>query len=391
MTIPATSQFSAVASASEPAPAFLIDAQDPLARWIRGRLGWGWPQVLVAALVIYGPLEKFIIPAAGGYLRLSGTIGQWSPDVVALLTGFVVYPFILAFYMWTGHGIGDLFVSLWRNKSFADMEAYAAFMSRAQTSFNRQRWSALSLAISLIITLIVHVVLWGPGSEFLVWFGPGNVLHRAFALMLIALVGYAVGQIVIRQTLAITWLLRLLSALGQQLVIHPYHVDGAGGLGAIGRYAVRFSFLLLAVMIYFIGGSLLPSLQVGEKLALSLRNPALILAWVFYIVLVPGTFISLLLPAHFAMTAVRNAQLSLVSAQLDEQLQLARASTADDRSQLPDILKQVEHLKSMRSLILQDFPTWPVSVEIRRQIGASTVIPPAAHFLITLALNILSP
>jgi hypothetical protein len=369
---------------------FRIDRYDPLARLIYDKLGWDWPQVVIVALLVYGPLEKFVIPALGGYLNLGVDIRLWSPDVIGLFTGFVVYPLILGFYVWTNRGIGALFLSLDDNQCFSDAVRYRAFLDRAQDDFNRSRWSVVSLAIAVLVVLLANFVLWGPTSEFQVWFGQNNTLHRIFALMLIGIVGYASGQIIVRQTLAITYLLRLLKEMGDQLVVHPYHVDGAGGLGGIGQYAVRFTFLILIVMLYFVGGALLPSLQTGAKLVPSLRNPALIIAWGFYIAIVPSTFIALLLPAHSSMTAARNWRLKIVIDQLEERLTAANVGAFTHQVGLTDALKDVEHLKSMRTLILDDYPTWPVSTEIRRQITASTLIPPAANLIVALVLNILS-
>ncbi len=369
---------------------FRIDRYDPLARLFHDKLGWDWPQVVILALLVYGILEKFVIPALGGYLNLGANIGTWSPDVIALLTGFVVYPLILGFYVWTNRGIGDMFLSLGRNRCFSDTARYREFLDRAQSMFNRSLWSVVSLVIAALVVLLVNFVLWGPTSEFRVWFGQNNTLHRIFALILVGIVGYAAGQIIVRQTLAITQLLRLLKEMGSQLVVHPYHVDGAGGFGGIGQYAVRFTFLILIVMLYFIGGTVLPSLEAGQKLAPSLRNPALIIAWGFYIAIVPSTFIALLLPAHSAMTTTRNQQLKLIIDRLEERLKIARDSASTDKTELADALKEIDHLKSVRALILADYPTWPVSAEIRRQITASTLIPPAANLVVALILHAIS-
>ena len=370
-------------------PSFSVDAWDPLAQFVRQRLGWDWLQVLLAAIVIYGLVEKFIVPIVGGYLNLGTDIWNWAPDVVALLTGFIVYPLILAFYIWTSRGIGELFVTLWRNQCFSDIDSYLIFVKRAENIFNRPIWTVVSLGFSIFIVLLVHLVLWGPPpTGFPPWFGVTNIAHRLLALSLTAIVGYAFGQILIRQAVAVYLLSQLLRQMGQKLVIHPYHVDGAGGLGILGEYAVRFSFVLLAVVIYFISGSFFANLQSSHELALSLRNPALILAWVAYVVLAPGTIFALVMPAHFAMIAARNAQLDPISAQLDEQLKAAESSSSGDRSKLPDILKEIENLKSMRALILEDYPTWPISADIRRQISFSTLLPPAIQFIISIGLTV---
>ena len=169
---------------------FRIDRYDPLARLICDRLGWDWPQVVIAALLIYGLLEKFVIPALGGYLKLGVNIGAWSPDVIALLTGFVVYPLVLGFYVWTNRGIGAMFLSLGRNRCFADAARFQQFLEGAQRMFNRGRWSVVSLVIAVLIVLLVHFVLWGSTSEFQVWFGQNNTPHRVFALALVGLVRF---------------------------------------------------------------------------------------------------------------------------------------------------------------------------------------------------------
>ena len=54
-----------VAAKDEPSYSFMVDEKDPVAHWLRVRLGWDWPQVLIAAFLIYGPLEKLIMPGFG--------------------------------------------------------------------------------------------------------------------------------------------------------------------------------------------------------------------------------------------------------------------------------------------------------------------------------------
>jgi len=64
------------------------------------------------------------------------------------------------------------------------------------------------------------------------------------------------------------------------------------------------------------------------------------------------------------------------------------AGAAGDPGKLLDILKEVENLKAMRSLVLHDYPTWPINSSIRRQLRISTAFP-VAHFLFTVVLDLL--
>lgn len=368
-----------------------IVARDPLATFVRRRLRWGWLQTLVFALLIYGLFEKFVLPILGGYLQLGTNVGQWRPDVVALLTGFIVYPAILAFYVWTDQGISRLFESLQINKNFTEMQRFSAFIQKVQASFNRSWWTIGSLIFAVIMSLVAHFVLWGVNSEFGdIWFGAENNGHRILALFMIALVAYAAFQTVTRHFIAIYWVWRLRTTLGDALIIHPYHPDGAGGLGEIGRYILRLSFLFLLVMAYIVGGALLPSLQSSQELTLSIRNPVLILGWLLYILAVPSAIILFVLPVHYLMKAKRDQELQLLSEQLEMLLDDAQNTALGDRSKLPDILKEIEHLKSLQKFIVDDYPVWPISRDVRRQIGASTLIPPAAHLGAALLLSIFS-
>jgi len=291
--------------------------------------------------------------------------------------------------MWIASGIGSVFIGLAENRSFGAMDRYDSFLNRVQLSYDRRVWSFLSLTLAIAIVMVIHYVLWSPSASIEIWFGFDNMPHRIFALVLIGLVSYAGMQILLRHMLLVRWLQRLLHDMGDDLIIHPYHTDDAGGLGCIGQYAVRLSWLLGLVMLYFVAGSLLPSLQAGGTLKISLWNPAVTVGWIAYILVVPLSFLWLLLPVHVAMTAVRDRQLTVLSDRLESQLNMARQAAAGERRNLSSILKEVEHIKSMRNMILEDYPTWPVSASLRRQISLSTIIPPAVHLLISLALSII--
>lgn len=368
---------------------FPVDAWDPLARFIRDRLGWDWPQFLVFIFLIYGPLEKLVIPYFGGYLNLSGGIANWVPHIESLLTGFVEFPFFFAFYLWTGRGIGQIFVSLARNRSFEDEAGYEKFLARVQASYDRWWWSAISLGLALVAVALMHFVVWAPESTVPPWFGSRNTWHRVLGLIEVGLVAYVVGQILIREILALVWLQLLWNERGDELVVHPYDADEAGGLGAIGQHAINFAYFLMMVMLFIVMASLLPNFQRTGQLTLSLWSPLIALMWALYVTIVPTTFGLLIWPPHVVMKRARDEQLNAVSRQLDELLALAETQADGDPEELAATLKQIEQLKTMRTIYREDFPTWPINAQIRRQLGFSSVFP-VAYSLFTLALDIFS-
>jgi hypothetical protein len=218
------------------------------------------------------------------------------------------------------------------------------------------------------------------------WFGSNNVFQRILALVLIGCVAYVVSQIVIRELLAVILLRVLWRTMGDRLVIHPYHPDDAGGLGALGQHAVNFAYFLLVVMFFIVVGSLLPTLRGVPQTSLNPWNPLLILLWGLYLTLVPLSFWFLMWPAHQAMCRARNVRLKAISRKLDERLTALKAAWASDQAGVSDIMKQIDSLKAVRTLLQEDFPAWPVNTQIRRQIRISTIIP-VAHSLLTLAVT----
>jgi hypothetical protein len=387
---------------SEPVPvavfdgdSFSFDARDPLARFLQDRLHLNWLELFFLALLIYGPVEKLIIPAMGGYLDLMSSIRQWTPHVEALLTGFVEFPFFLAFYLWTGRGIARMFMSLRHNNSFARPERYLTFMQQAQAVFNQSRWSFISVALAVFVMLLMHFVVWGPDSVVPPWFGD-RLYARLLALVLIGLVAYAIAQTLIREILTILWLHRLWAGFGDDLVLHPYHSDDAGGLGAIGQHIAFFFYFVMMLMLFIIMATILPSwLEVSSAtreatLQLQVRfwSPVIIIIWILYLLIIPFMFFLLVWPPHRAMCNLRNAHLNQISQQLDEQLQATAANVVKDHSALPTILDEIKHLKNVRTIFREDFPTWPISRETRQLFGLTSLLP-TAYSLLTVIVGYL--
>lgn len=367
-----------------------IDEADPVSRFITDRLGLTWPKILFIAFLVYGPVEKLLIPAVGGYLHLSGPPRTWVPDVEALLTGFVEFPIFLAYYIWSGRGVGRVFERLGATEVFADAQRYHQFWTRARRALSHPAVAVGGAVLAAVFMLLWHFYLWGPTASVPPWFeiqwqpategADGRLVHlygsnpvaRTLSVLLIGVVGYAVSQIVIREGLVLVWLNRLWRELGDGFVVHPYHPDEAGGLGAIGQHALHLSMFVLVLLVFIVMGTILPSLRAGSGSSV-LLDGVVITGWVLYVLFVALTVSPLLFEPHERMCEKRHQRVAVVSARLDallERQQLALDSKGDE---LESVTKRIAALKAVRSQVLDDYPVWPFSLELRVKLGLTSI------------------
>lgn len=354
-----------------------IDSNDPLARFFRYQLKLSWPALWFLALLYFGPFEKIVLPGLGGFLQLNVGIRQWVPHVEALLTGFVEFPIFLAFYLWSGEAVITLFEEMRQHRSFSDLQAYDEFVKRALGSFRSKLWPVIGLIFGISSALVMHFFVWSENAPVPLWFGDRPWM-RVNALFNIGLVAYTVSQSIIREVLVILWLNKLWRELGSKLEVHPYHEDQAGGLGGIGRHLVFFLFFVVAVMLFILMATIIPSFLtqgVDETIPLRLWSPFVVLIWVSYLIVIPVMVFLLIWPAHNVMLDKRAEDLAPYSVQLDSLLDQAAQYSSQDPKKFAETLEGTENLKKMRALILEDYPVWPISAESRRMVGLTSALP----------------
>jgi hypothetical protein len=355
-----------------------VDSNDPLANFFRNTLKLNWASLWFIALLYLGPFEKLLLPALGGYLSLNVGIRDWNPHVEAMLTGFIEFPALLAFYLWSGTGVVKLFDEMRWNKSFTDLDAYDAFVDRALKSFRSKVWPLIGLVVGILAAAVMHFVVWSENAQVPPWFDdrPGM---RALTLFNIGVMAYTVIQSLIREGLVISWLNRLWRELGDQLDIHPYHEDQAGGLAGVGRHTVVFLFFVVILMLFILMATILPGFleqgSTGESIPFRLWSPILVGIWVSYLIVIPCMVFLLIWPAHNIMLTKRAESLNIYSIQLDDLVDKAAQYTTEDPKKFVDVLTMTENLKKMRAQILEDFPVWPLSHESTRMLGFTSSLP----------------
>jgi hypothetical protein len=358
-----------------------VDNKDPIAYFLRNKLHLNWISLWVIALIYFGFVEKIIVPSALGFLNIIGVgLTEWVPHVEALLTGFVEFPIFLAFYLWSGRGVAELFESLSEKEVFDDQEDYRAYISGVFESMRRRVWLGLSIVFAICAVLAMNFVFWGENAVVPPWFGP-RTYFRIWGLFNIAFVAYAIAQVLIREILVIYWLGRLWREKEDQLVLHPYHYDGAGGLGDIGKHAVTFFFFILVLLLFIIMAIIIPEIlkdhPEGVGITVRFWSPLLFIASLIYLVIIPFMFVLMIWPAHKIMVKKRDARLSIYSKELDNLLSAADSSASGDHEQLPAILDEIEKLRGLRKVILDDYPTWPIDTQSKLLFGITSSVPTA--------------
>lgn len=355
-----------------------VDFNDPLANFFRKTLKLNWASLWFIALLYLGPFEKLLLPALGGYLNLNVGIRDWNPHVEAMLTGFIEFPALLAFYLWSGKSVVKLFAEMREHKSFTDLDAYDAFVDRALKSFRSKLWPIIGLVVAVLSAAAIHFFVWSESAQVPPWFGD-RVGMRALTLLNIGVVAYTVFQSLVREVLVITWLGRLWRELGGKLDIHPYHEDQAGGLAGIGRHTVVFLFYVVILMLFILMATILPGFLeqgvTGENIPFRLWSPILIGIWASYLILIPCMILLLIWPAHNIMLEKRTEKLTIYSIQLDSLVNKAAQYSSGEPEKFEKVLQMTENLKKMRAQILDDFPVWPLSGESTRMLGFTSSLP----------------
>jgi hypothetical protein len=375
-----------------------IDGNDLIARVI---LPWRlWPKhwwvVPLVAVVVYGPIEKFVLPALGGYLSLSGQLKDWRPDLEALQTGFIGFPAIYAFYAWSSVCIPKLLRSLHEGGLFVDKGRYTEHLLTAQERwwwFTRLHWTIVGLVVAGGLTFgLFGAYLWDFDDPKPVdlWFKDGGMLAKGVAMGLLFPVLYAGTQILIRESV-LAWTLRSVwRDLGPDLRLRSKR-DEVGGLRELAGHVTRLIWLVASVFITFAMASALPALrdeQVGDFVAV------IVVMWLIYLLMVPGIFVALVWPAHRAMQRQRDERLAQVAARIDRLTtgieQTVHEYHDDDRPSLRQDIADLEQLRQLHAWLAEDLATWPVPKVIRKQLTWSALLP-IGSTLVPLLIDYLAP
>jgi hypothetical protein len=170
----------------------------------------------------------------------------------------------------------------------------------------------------------------------------------------------------------------------EDIVVHPYHHDDAGGLGGVGQHALQLSTFVLFLLLFIVMGSFLPGLRVdtvGPRPPL--WDERLVIVWLVYFVFVGSIIRPLFIRPHELMCRARDTRLAVVSQELDELLERQQKAVSTGSDELESIVKRIAELKKVRAQIIEDSPVWPFTTELRIKLGLSSLpslLLPAAKY-----------
>lgn len=359
-----------------------IDSNDPFSGAIIPALTRDrWWIVPIVAVLIYGPIEKFLLPALQGYFTIGGPLRTWRPDLEALQTGFLGFPAIYAFYAWSSCSIPALLRSLHSGRLFVDEHRYAQLLLEAQGRwwwFTRVHWTIISFVLAAGLTFgLFGLYLWDFDDPKPVdlWFKEGGMFAKWVAMLLLFPVLYAAAQVLIREVILARTLRTVWRELHRDLRLHSKR-DDVGGLNELAAHVTKLILLVTSVFVTFAMASALPALreeQVGDFIGV------IVMIWVVYLVMVPGIFAALVWPAHRAMQRQRDDRLAEIAQRIDILTigieQAVERYRDDDRPRIRQDIADLEQLRQLHDWLAEDLATWPVPKVIRKQLTWSALLP----------------
>ena len=249
---------------------------------------------LLGVVVIYNGIGV-VVNLITYLVRVKGVVYITSPKEwpLALFIGGVLVPFIFWLY----------FTLL--PESLKDLSTLAkegrispTLIQQIELIVSRRFWLHLSIAILVLVITLYHAVFIPAetASAPLISYWYATWWAKVTVSVLVLTVFY-VGAQVILKTLAMGWVMRSFFRKENLEKVEIFHPDGCGGLGRIGKIAVRVSYLALLIGIWTVWLTVLPWIRGGHPNF----SVAVLLLYGVYISLAPVILFSILWPIHKAM------------------------------------------------------------------------------------------
>lgn len=324
----------------------------------------------LTTLLLFLILDGLTLLFVGDYiLELNG----WSDVLTYSAYTYGVAPLIVAAYIWVSVASGRLFHELRHSDVIhASDEDYQTFLTGGgslQAVNKHQFW----LAVSLAITIAFAGFFMFPAGNSVSWSLGAIMLRAAKVMFLYVPIWYMVCQIVVRELVTIWGLRQLFKRF--DIVPHPLHPDGCGGLHAINNYVVGFSYILaltgVGVVILLIASWLM------NATVLSGFNILLIIAYcvlgmVFFFV-PPWT-------AHAAMAQSKQKMLTDIARVFHEQYAQLTTALHDNVLENDQLMNRIQGLHGLYQLTDQ-FPVWPFDTRTLKRFVTLIVVPTIPVFI----------
>lgn len=280
-----------------------------------------------------------------------------------LVVIFLNIPLVWAVYVWQPRGIASTLRSLRQNDVIVERTkgSFEEFRKRMMANLDSFRLAIAAVLVVLLFQLLETVIVLPAEAQRLgkpVFSFYDKRYYYFFFVPVLSVTYYVVAMVVLKGLLALFWFNHLFREFEAR--VQPLHPDEAGGFGALGRLAVKYGLISVALGVIPAWVSLVRVFS-GSGWA----HTDVIVLYAFYIVLVPVCVISPVWSAHKAMARARDELLGEISSAFEQTL---RQEKTPDWKTLDELLATYAHIKDT-------FPTSPIPLAIRRRFSITALVP----------------
>lgn len=363
----------------------LLFCNDPVLWFLMQRLKLPGAIIPVVAVVVHfvftfglGSIVSYAVHQGDNFVRV------FDPDIVyyLIIQIFVTSPLLWLMYVRQSIVIATAVKSLYRNNIIAcsNKKQLYSHLDKLSARIDSRLVFALSVMSSLIFVLfnvlsILHARQTNSGQE-------NFIFHDKyfFAMVYIPLLflWVYVGSTLIWKSIVTAFVFHNLFRCFE-VYIHPLNPDRAGGLGKVGRLSINHG--LIAVVFAEIVSLAAARIIIG----IGWQWRDLIIFCVLYLFITPLIVVVPVWTAHTRMVQARDQLLQDISIKFEKTLvQQGHKSikASNDQSE------SLDGLKKKYDLVIETYPTWPISFNTFRNFSLTSLLP-IVTAIVTVLVDIL--
>ncbi len=309
-------------------------------------------------------------------LGLLNDFGWWELSIIAFSATFYVF-------LWLPDGISETITGLIRNKTIivknAGIDNYIREFYRA---YARKVWLLIPLSTAVPYVVFMYV----PAQRNFQTWQTENAFSFWFVILAWLLMFFMGITLLTRGVVVIYWLNKLFQQYDVDVrVLHP---DNAGGLAPLGRFSAAIGYVIAIYAISGVVGSVSESIITSQSYLEVVKQPFVLLAYLFYCVMAPVVFFAPLGVAHSAMKRAKDEFMTQVSDQFEVEMSKIKLLLSSDADDLKKGLSKIEELQKLHALASK-FPIWPFNADNLIRFFSSVLSPFVISLIPIIIENIL--
>ena len=265
----------------------------------------------------------------------------------SMISEFVVIPVVWGYYIWISKAPHQVLEKLERTGILVRTKESTR---RAQKVLATRTPVILAIVIALSVGYMYYVTELRSAPE---WHNANPALLAIRTVLVWIPMAYAISIIGIRIIINA----RVFKFMLNNVILHPLHPDGAGGLRPLGQYALKITYLL--AMFGF--AAIYTEYQAFIRGALATEYAGH-LATAAYVILTPLAFFAPLTAAHDVMRRAKEKLIFRTSQQFNQDFSNAINGVSGSAVDIKESMEKIEHLQALHK-VASSFPVWPFDLK----------------------------